>query len=109
MSDKVRSARKHYTWALEIWSVIQCPKIVRMRKTCAAPARVDFSDKERDYAVDVLRLAGACDSTGYMRLYFESDFPRAFWHEIPEQYQGRVAVDIREFKRELVKGEYEVK
>lgn len=106
MPDKVRTARKHYVWALELWSVIQCPKIVRLRKSCAGTPRVDFSDRDREYAVDVLRLAGGVDSTGYMRLYFESDFPRAFWHEIPRVYQGRVSADIREFKKALRDGGY---
>lgn len=109
MPDQLRSPREHYLWALEIWSIIQCPKTVRIKKDCGGSAQVDFSDKQRDYAVDILKLASAHESTGYMRLYFESEFPRAFWHEIPERYQGQVRCDIREFKRALIEGKYEVR
>jgi hypothetical protein len=103
------SARKHYLWALETWSVIQCPKILRMKKVCGGGSRVDYSDRERDAAIDILKLAGARDSTGYMRAYFEAEFPRAFWYEIPEPYRGHVARDIRCFKEALKEGGYEVK
>jgi hypothetical protein len=104
LKDHPRSPRGHYLRAIEIWSIVQCPKIIKYRETCATALRVDFSDEELEYAIDIRHLAGKCDRTGYMRNYFEG----LRWDQIPERWHGTVSADIRAYKRELRDGGYKI-
>ena len=102
MKDVSRSPRGHYLEAIQLWSIVTCAKISRYKAPCPLAERVECSNEEMEYAIDVRHLAGKCDRTGYMRSYFEG----LRWEMIPERWQKIVAVDIRCFKAELRHGGY---
>ena len=99
-----RSPRGHYLCAKELRTIVEAPSIVKYRVEPSAPARVDYSNKRLEYTVDIRLLAQRCDRSGWLIAYLEG----TRWESVPERRKGRLAADIRTFRRELRGGGYSV-
>lgn len=88
--------------AAELRTIVQAPSTIKYRKEPPAPVKCDFSNERLQYCVDVAVLVERCDRSGYMALYLSG----MRWEAIPEDARGRVAADIRMFRRELRVGGY---
>ncbi len=99
-----RSPRGHFLRAAEIRTLVQAPSTIKYRKEPAAPIRVDFSNRQIEYCTDISVLVDRCDRSGYMAAFLSG----MRWEAIPPAKQGRVAADIRRFRRELREGGYSV-
>lgn len=94
--------------AREIYSIESAPKTVYYRQSPSAPIRVDMSNRRLAYAIDVFRCAedahGRKGGSGWLIPYLSG----ARWESVPERLQGKLAADIRRFKRGLRDGGYKV-
>jgi hypothetical protein len=84
--------------------LVQAPSTIKYRKEPPAPVKCDFSNQQLHYCIDIAVLVERCDRSGYMALYLSG----MRWEAIPEDARGRVAADIRMFRRELRDGGYPV-
>jgi hypothetical protein len=84
--------------------VVQAPSIIKYRNEPPAPIKCDFSNERLQYCVDIAVLTKKCDRSGYMAAYFSG----MRWEAIPEKFRGKVASDIRRFRRELRDGGYSI-
>ena len=101
---RARSPRGHYMRAKELRTIVEAPSIVKYRLEPSAPVRVDYSNKRLEYTLDIRLLALRCDTSGWLIPYFEG----ARWESVPEQLKGKLAADIRAFRRALRDGGYTV-
>jgi hypothetical protein len=99
-----RSPRGHFLRAAELRTLIQAPSIIKYRKEPSAPIKCDFSNRQLHYCVDIAVLVGRCDRSGFMVAYLSG----MRWELIPEAVRGKVAADIRRFRKELREGGYSV-
>lgn len=99
-----RSPRGHYLQAMELRSIVEAPSTVKYRLEPSAPVRVDYSNRQMEYTVDIRLLAQRCDRSGWLIAYLDG----ARWESVPERSKGRLAADIRAFRRELRFGGYQV-
>ena len=103
-----RSARGHWIAAQEVYSIESAPSTVRYRLTPATPVKVDVSNRRLAYALDVFRCADVAHKrkggSGWLIAYLSG----ARWESVPEALQGKLAADIREFKKTLRTGGYAI-
>ena len=99
-----RSPRGHFMRAAELRTLVQAPSTVKYRKEPPAPVKCDFSNHRVHYCVDISLLVERCDRSGYMAAFLSG----MRWEGIPEKFRGKVASDIRKFRRELREGGYSV-
>ncbi|MBE0557827.1 MAG: hypothetical protein IH628_11400 [Proteobacteria bacterium] len=84
--------------------MVQAPSTVKYRKEPPAPIKCDFSNERLQYCVDIAVLVERCDRFGYMAAYLSG----MRWEAIQEAMQGKVAADIRRFRKELREGGYAI-
>jgi len=60
--------------------------------------------KAMPYYIDICSLLEKCDRTGYIAAHFGG----MKWDGIPKELHGRLAADIRKFRRLLKEGGYGV-
>ena len=99
-----RSPRGHFLRATELRTLVQAPSTVKYRKEPPAPVKCDFSNERLQYCVDIAVLVERCDRSGYMAAFLSG----MRWESIPDKFRGKVASDIRKFRRELRDGGYSV-
>jgi hypothetical protein len=103
-----RSVIGHWIAAQEIYSIESAPKTVQYKRSLAAPVRVDMSNRRLAYALDVFRCAEEAHmrkgGSGWLIPYLSG----ARWETVPERLQGKLAADIRNFKKGLRDGGYRV-
>lgn len=99
-----RSPRGHFMRAAELRTLVEAPSTVKYRKEPPAPIKCDFSNERLQYCVDIAVLVKRCDRSGYMAAFLSG----MRWEAIPEKFRGKVASDIRRFRRELRDGGYSV-
>ena len=90
--------------AAELRTLVQAPSTVKYRKEPPAPIKCDFSNNQLHYCVDISVLVEKCDRSGYMAAFLSG----LRWEAVPEIFRGKVASDIRKFRRELRDGGYSV-
>jgi hypothetical protein len=90
--------------AAELRTLVQAPSTVKYRKEPPAPIRCDYSNERLQYCVDIAVLVERIDRSGYMAAFLSG----MRWEAIPEKIRGKVASDIRNFRRELRDGGYSV-
>ena len=99
-----RSPRGHYMRAMELRSIVEAPSIIKYRLEPSAPVRVDYSNRQLEYTVDIRLLAQRCNLSGWLIAYLEG----ARWESVPERRKGKLSADIRKFRRALRDGGYSV-
>ncbi len=99
-----RSTRGHFMRAAELRTLVEAPSTVKYRKEPPAPVKCNFSNERLQYCVDIAVLVERCDRSGYMAAFLSG----MRWEAIPEKFRGKVASDIRRFRRELRDGGYSV-
>src|SRR5512146_2603710 len=99
-----RSPRGHFMRVAELRTLVEAPSAVKYRKGPPAPVKGDFSNERLQYCVDIAVLVERCDRSGYMAAFLSG----MRWEAIPEKFRGKVASDIRKFRRELRDGGYSV-
>jgi hypothetical protein len=99
-----RSPRGHFLRAAEFRTLVQAPSTVKYRKEPPAPVKCDFSNERLQYCVDIAILVERCDRSGFLAAFLSG----MRWEAIPPPKQGKVAADIRRFRRELRHGGYEI-
>jgi hypothetical protein len=99
-----KSPRGHFWEAIRIRLVLQGASSIKYRKSPPAPPRAEFSDENLEYCIDIGMLLERHDTTGYMIEYFSG----LRWDQIPEHKRGFVSRDIKNFRKALKDGGYEV-
>ena len=97
-----RSTRGHFMRAAELRTLVEAPSTVKYRKEPPAPVKCNCSNERLQYCVDIAVLVERCDRSGYMAAFLSG----MRWEAIPEKFRGKVASDIRRFRRELRDGGY---
>ena len=94
--------------AQEVYSIESAPSTVEYRLSPAAPIKVDMSNTRLAYALDVFRCAEVAHrrkgGSGWLIAYLSG----ARGESGPEALQGKLAADIREFKKRLRTGGYAI-
>ena len=90
--------------AAELRTLVQAPSTIKYRREPPAQVKCDYSNEHLQYCVDIAVLAERCDRSGYMAAYLSG----MRWEAIPEAVRGKVAADIRRFRKELREGGYAI-